>query len=348
MDQILKINEIFTKYCSYEFINKYNTNMRNIPNGIQLTDAFYYKFAYSQLHTTKDGITSDINYRNGTSFTRKAYETKENNIPNSVYNSIFDKLKMFYYDNCVQRKQFTEIAVDGTNNNNNKHQVALNMGYYDMSNDVPIDLTFNNTTNRNKEVKELIKYIELHPDEFKNTIIIGDRLYFTYKLLYFLDKMKIKFIIRVKGDGENLTPLNKKVTNYEEITYLRNIVRVVTYNGAYEKQVKINGKKNKLKTKLKVNSSCTLVTNIPADIYDNDMLLISYKKRWTIETYFKLVKNNCKLQHMKEKKVNQYKRINKCDLIITYILKIIEYFFIKEKEKININKSNTLNKNKKK
>jgi len=183
---------------------------------------------------------------------RKAYDTKENNIPNSVYNSIFDKLKMFYYDNCVQRKQFTEIAVDSTNNNNNKHQVAL---YYDMSNDVPIDLTFNNTTNRNKEVTELIKYIELHPDEFKNTIIIGDRLYFTYKLLYFLDKMKIKFIIRVKGDGENLTPLNKKVTNYEEITYLRNIVCIVTYNGAYEKQVKINGKKNKLKTKLKVNSS---------------------------------------------------------------------------------------------
>jgi len=34
MDQILKINEIFTECCSYKFINKYNTNMRNILNEI--------------------------------------------------------------------------------------------------------------------------------------------------------------------------------------------------------------------------------------------------------------------------------------------------------------------------
>jgi len=354
MEQILKINEIFSEYCSYNFINnkkynKKNTRMRNMFNGIQLHDALYYKFLYSDIHTTKDKITSKINYINNTVFTRKAYESKENNIPNSVYYSIFDKLKKFYNNNCLNKQLYTELAVDGTNNNNNKQNVCLNMGYYDVNNDIPIDLTFNNTINRNKEVNQLIKHIKDSPSQFINTIIVADRLYFTYELLYFLDKHNIKFIIRVKGKGDNLidtVPINKHIQHYNEILHLRSVVRVVSYSNQYKKQVKINGKKNKLKTNLLIDSTCTLVTNLSINEYDNDALLTTYKKRWSIETYFKLIKNNCKLQHMNEIKVKHYERLYKCELIITYILKIIEHYYIKEKINRIPDKSYTIKVNK--
>ncbi len=70
---------------------------------------------------------------------------------------------------------------------------VLNMGYYDVNNDVPIDLTFNNSTNRNKEVNQLIKHITDNSPQPTNTVIICDLLYFTYKLLHFLDKHKIYY-----------------------------------------------------------------------------------------------------------------------------------------------------------
>lgn len=341
MEQILQINNIFTNYCSYKFINKHKIYIRHISDGINLTDAIFYKFLYSNINTTKDHITSTINYRNKTNFTRKAYESKENNIPTFVYNSILNDLQIFYNKNCTNNNLYTEIAVDGTNNNNHKQQVSLNMGYYDITNDIPIDLTFNNTNNRNKEVQQLIEYIKNEPSKFQNVVIVADRLYFTYDLLYFLDTNNIKFIIRVKKNGDNLidtNPLNKHIKNFNTIEYLRKNVRVVTYNNAYEKQVRITGKKNNTKAKLLLNSTCTLVTNLSANEYDNNKLLVTYKKRWSIETYFKLIKNNCKLQHMKETKVKQYKRLYKCELIITYILKIIEHFYIKNMHtKIKVN-----------
>ncbi len=92
-------------------------------------------------------------------------------------------------------------------------------------------LTFNNSTNRNKEVNQLIKHITDNPPQPTNTIIICDRIYFTYKLLHFLDKHNIKFIIRVKGDNLiDTVPINKHIKHYNELLYLRNIVRVVSFS----------------------------------------------------------------------------------------------------------------------
>jgi hypothetical protein len=48
--------------------------MRNIKNGVKLTDAFYYKFLYSKLKSTKQEIVGKINYLNNTTFMRNSYE----------------------------------------------------------------------------------------------------------------------------------------------------------------------------------------------------------------------------------------------------------------------------------
>ncbi len=57
----------------------------------------------------------------------------------------------------------------------------LNMCYYDVINLIPIDLTNNGSENRNKEIRMSQRYIKNHLNDFKNCIIICDRLYFPYR-----------------------------------------------------------------------------------------------------------------------------------------------------------------------
>ncbi len=82
------------------------------------------------------------------------------------------------------------LAIDGSSNNDNKQQVMLNMCYFDIN-----DLN-EGTENRNREVR----YIKSNVEYFKNVILIGDN--------------NIKFIIRSKGNADNLNnPKLKKSTH---------------------------------------------------------------------------------------------------------------------------------------
>ena len=67
MDKICDINKIFNDICNYNSINSLNgKHLRNIKNGISITDAIFYKFLYAKLHTTKLSIVSKINHMNNT------------------------------------------------------------------------------------------------------------------------------------------------------------------------------------------------------------------------------------------------------------------------------------------
>jgi hypothetical protein len=58
--------DTFTSKCTYKSINKYNPiKLRDNKNGIAITDAIYYRFAYSNIHTTKNLVASDINMIEG-------------------------------------------------------------------------------------------------------------------------------------------------------------------------------------------------------------------------------------------------------------------------------------------
>ena len=61
------------------------------------------------------------------------------------------------YINYENNKKDIICAVDGTYNNTNDNrktetlQTSLCMGYYDVTNSVPIDITYNGTKNKNNE-----------------------------------------------------------------------------------------------------------------------------------------------------------------------------------------------------
>lgn len=359
IDKILDLNNIIGDNINYENVNKYgNIKLRNINNGLSLNDTIYYKFLYADINSTKDDIVASINFDNvdrynKNSVTRRAFESKERNISTEYYMSLLKNITDYYKNNCVptEKQELIYLAVDGCNSNNKQQDVMLNMGYYDIVNKTPFCLDNSGAENRNKEVSELIKHIKTNKKAFKNVVIVADRLYFNYKLLNFLVNNNIYFIIRSKGDAKNLdinNPLKKNIKDHDIIEFLRSKLRIVKCKTDYEK-IFFGPKGKKDSTKkytLKVTNDCTLITNLIDTVKYPDLNMLNlYRQRWEIETFFKYIKNNFKFQHTLEKNNEQFNRLIICEQIIAYIVRIIEYFYLKSK---NIKKEKISKKHKKK
>jgi len=351
------LNNIFKNECNYENIKKISTiEIRNYKNGIRLTDCIYSKFLYSKKEMTKDRITSIINNLNNTTFTRQALTHKEDNIPIKMYSNILKKLTEYYNCNFNNTNNNKLIAIDGTYNNDTNMNEILNMGFYDVSNGIPIDITSYGVENKNKEIQSASNYIKNNIDKFKNNIIVGYRGYYSYDFMKFLIDNDLKFIIRAKEKAENLiktNKLNKHTPKYNTILNLRDDVRVVIHENIMLKTIYTSNSKKKITNHtLKIKNDCTIITNLLDDnTYTDDKILELYKSRWDIEVFFKYIKCNFKFQHLTEKSANKYAKMYICEIIITYIAKIIEKYYM-EKHPIKnengniiykINKSNLIN-----
>lgn len=127
----------------------------------------------------------------------------------------------------------------------------LNIGIFDISNGIPIDIKSYGKENKNKEILSLTSYIKDNIDIFKNCIIVADRGYFSYEFLQFLIDNNIKFIIRIKKNGDNLDSKNvlkPSTPKYNMIINIRNNTRLVRYNNIIDNTIHTGGtKKNPLK-----------------------------------------------------------------------------------------------------
>ena len=348
--------DIFQGECNYKRINEIsNLQMRNHVDGVQLHDAIYYRFLYSKKDTTKENIVSSINNYNCTSFSRQAFDNKENNIPVETYLNIFHKIRSYYNCNYNNENGVKLIGIDGTYNNNVNMDEVLNMGFYDITNGVPIDIKSYGHENKNREISSAINYINNNLDMFKNNIIVGDRGYFSYEFLNFLITNNIKFIIRTKGEADNLqsNTLRPSMKNYNKILNIKKNSKVIKYDNILQKTICTNGSKKGMKKHiLEIKNECVIVTNRFDDKIDTDAKILElYKSRWDIEVLFKYVQSNYKFQHIKEHMTDQCNKMYICELIITYIAKIIEKYHskkypinkVKKGVSYKINKSNLVN-----
>lgn len=156
MNTINKINESFKKHTTYKFVNTFSkTKMRNMSNGITINDAILYKILYTDPKITHSTACDKIGHVNNTFFTRQSYDSKEDNISVEVYKSILEDIKNIYYKQITGKKRKIIpkiIAIDGVKNNDNKHNVNSNMGYYDVTNQIPIFIENHGTENTDIEV----------------------------------------------------------------------------------------------------------------------------------------------------------------------------------------------------
>jgi len=337
---LLKLNDLFKSLINYETLNNINKEIKLRKNKkVSINDAVLLRLLSSGKDSKKNAVVADINHyklnNNYLYATKKAYRDKENNISVDYYSLLFKKLVEFHKSNCGLKNENGKIylAVDGTNNHDKNINVMLNMGYYDITNKVPIDLTHHGSENRNKEVQMLLKEINNNIDNFSNTIIIGDRFYFSYELLHKLYKNNISFIIRAKKKGElleNNTKINQNYKHYQNIMDMRPNIRVIKFSNKMKKTVySKSGKKEEQKIYyIEQLNDCVILTNLmDKKMYPDDLILDAYRSRWEIETYFKFVKRNFNFEHMVEKKEINYRKINLSIMIMSYILKIVEYSY---------------------
>lgn len=344
MEVTNRLINIFNEYLCIDVVNKYSSvQLRNNIHGINIKDAVYYKFLYTDINETKQHSISYINCINNKNISRQAYDKKEANVPIEIYQLILKEINICLNNNIFDDKL---IAVDGVYNNDNKRNVVLNLGLFNITDNIPVDIKFYGHQNRNKEVDVFINYINEDIDKFKNAIFVADRLYFNYKLLNFLDKNNLKYIIRIKGRGNNLDenkPLSKYLKNFSQIANIRKNSRVIKYKGTINKTVYGSKKKGIVKKKyIEVINDCLLVTNLPKnDKYSDEKLLDNYRSRWSIEVFFKHIKNNFKFKNMNEKNIYSYKKMYICELILTNIANLIEkYFWKKNKKDLVVKKKN--------
>ena len=68
------IKNIFNSVLNYNTINSINKESggpKLRKKGILLADALHYRIAYSQIDTTKDLVTSELNFINKTTYSRQ-------------------------------------------------------------------------------------------------------------------------------------------------------------------------------------------------------------------------------------------------------------------------------------
>jgi hypothetical protein len=288
------------------------------------------------------------------SVNRSNYYKKELKIPLSYYNDIFIKIKIIT-DKYLNRSKnpFNVIAVDGTYNNTNllnskKLETCLNMGYFDATNHIPINLEIKGTEYKNKEINSFIEYIKNNKLDLDNIIFVFDRGYFSYDFMKLLDKNKLKYVIRVKNNSlciEDKNQIKKKLNNKN--------IRFISYedNINYIKKDKDNNN-----IKLEETIKCYLATNLNEKTFNNQLIKNIYLMRWDVEVFFKLIKSNFNFASLKEHNQNtliQYKKKYLIILINIYLTRLIEIVYdnnhknnkkIKStnKHKYNIKYNNTL------
>lgn len=337
MNSLLKLNYIFNNTCENIRMTHNKLGEKNLRNkNLSIQDALLYRFHYSKIDSTKQSISSNLNFENNKCIHRTSYDRKENNIHLSIYKKLFSQIQLLYKSICKCNSK-PVIAVDGTvsisNLSINKKSClenSLNMGYYDVTNNIPIDLTFNGPNNKNKEIACLSDYIKVNKLN-KDSIIVADRGYYKYELFNYLNSNELKYVIRLRDNS-------KLVNNIDNLKMPKNI-RIVEYEKNIQKILLSKNKNTKI---INIKMKYKLVTNLTdISLYSDNDIIDIYKSRWNVETFFKLIKSKFKFEHLSEKKEIQYKKLIYCELIILYIVRLINYIHSKSfKNNKIINKRN--------
>jgi hypothetical protein len=351
MDNLkIDLNNLF---CNSEFdIEKMLKNNNIITRHRKLTfkDCLCYKFNCSFKYNTQESVVNDYKFDNSLICEKSSFFRKENKIPIDFYKNIYEQTLKLHNKYCTN-KPFKIIAVDGTYNNtninNNKTlETSLNMGYYDISNSIPFELTFKGPEFKNKEIESLIDKINENCIDFTSVIFVLDRAYCSYKLMDFLESKCIKFVVRIKN--------NFKCIKNDNISEHNNNFRLVNYNYNTEtiKELKNKNTGNYEIYNVITNVNCNVITNLDPNLFDTVKIREIYNSRWKVEEFFKLIKSNFNFSNLKNHHIDSkicHQKSYYVIQIVCLINQIIENIITdhlnkhnNEKYNVKINKSSLI------
>jgi len=226
---INKLNEVFNdiEKTIRDFIKK-NYKIKTRKTKLTFTETFIYSILCTEINKTKIDIVNELNVLNTeeNKINRTTIYEKEIKIPFEFYVFVFQKLTKLYNDIFDDEHIKKLVAVDGTYNNTNVFNIkelletSLNMGFFDINNEIPIDLTFNGIKNKNNELKVLIDYINNNKEKFTNVILVLDRAYCSYKFINLLNKKNINFVCRFRNNCKNFENCkNNRIIKFTNLSY---------------------------------------------------------------------------------------------------------------------------------
>ena len=268
---------------------------------ISFTNAFIYGLLYTQIDKTKQEIVNELSKLIGddVELNRTSLHEKELTIPLTFYVGIYEKLTKLYL-NFFKDEMITKlIAIDGTYNNTNVHNIkgfletSMNLGFFDVGHDFPLDITFNGIEKKNSELPQLINYIHGNLDKFKNVIIIMDRGFCSNKFIKLLNSKNIKYICRFRNNCK----FADKIKNENRVVNFTKLRDETVINNKIDTHLINNKKFNSVEVEIK--DEYNLVTNLDKSEYNDEEIKKMYLKRWNIEIFFKILKQNFKFEDLR-------------------------------------------------
>lgn len=329
---LAKFNKFLAELFKYpeEFIKNNLTNIYTRKSKIDINDTLFYRFRYifDDKSNTFESITSSINFNKSLNnlkfkcFTRSGIYKKEKYIPSLLYNQMYNKIKEYYNDNFGLNDVI--IAIDGVYSNTNllhngKIETCMNLGFYDISNGIPIDVHFTGAGKKNNECISLKKYINDNLNYFKGKTIICDRAYYCFSFFNFLVDNNINFIIRLRDNAFD-NKINDKSKHFNEYIKIKNNDKIKVITNKFNTSKLVVDDTNS-KTKIEKETVVKLLTNLST--LEDDKILELYKNRWNIEEFYKQLKHNFKFQNLIEHKEESYKKNIYSSLIMVLIKQIL-------------------------
>jgi len=297
------LNDIF-KNVETEIKDILNAkNIKTRTRKISFMDSLCYKFKYAKKHTTQKEIINDHKYENNIICNNTAFYKKENKIPLEYYDNIHNRV-LSLHNKYVKKSKYNIVGIDGTYNNTNlkndkKLETSLNMGFYNITHKIPLELKLKGE--RNTEIESFISILNDNKFDTEDIIFVFDRAYYSYDLINYLDSKNIKFVIRIKN---NCLYINNK-KGKKSPKQIPEHCRFINYSFYTDSLRELLNKKTQNTDLYKVTQkiSCSVVTNLNDKFKDDDIRQI-YNSWWQIEEFFKLVKSNFRFSNLREHNKN--------------------------------------------
>ena len=315
-------------------------NIYTRTRKLTFKDVLCYKFLYAQKYKTQKNIIDDYKFDHKIMCDNTSFYKKEQKIPLQYYENIYEKV-LNIYKKYTKQTQYTIVAVDGTYNNTNyknnkKLETSLNMGYFDISNCIPLEIDCNNK--QNSEIASFIDAILNEKIKTDNIIFVCDRGYFSYDLFNLINNSNAKFVIRIRNNSKYIN--KRKKTNIKNIPDKTRFINY-TFNKTSVRKLFNNKTKQYEQYKVTQKIDCNVATNLD-NTYNDEIIKDIYNSRWDIEEYFKLIKSNFKFSIMKEHNKNTIDTYKKTYNIIK-IYSVLEKIFESICENITENYNNKYN-----
>lgn len=310
------------------FLGKNNKLCVERKRNNDIYDAISYRLYYTKQCATQEKAAIMVNkYKNKNCKTsRQALNKKDDKLSPEFYCDLSCKLgeviKKMYYNNNVRQviavdgvfSTFKEsLSKDGYSKNKKGTSVTpLVTGMFNATYNYPVTLELSKTKDERKSFLDFIK----NKDKFENTIFVFDRGYYSDEFFAHLESLNIAYVCRIKDNSKYVSRNNDCTYVVDDSFY----IRIIKY--------KIGDQEY----------------NIATNCFDMKINEIQdvYHKRWSVEEYYKHIKNNQGMAKINTSREKNTKKMIYANLIVSQLAYLFAYMDNKNKKNGKILNKSTL------